>query len=132
MVEPITTALIVGLAAGKFVEGAGGKVAEKLVEQLWGAIASRFKGDRRAEQALTQVEQERGSTDSLETLTTYVKQEMKADRAFADEVQQLAEQIVNIQNQTQTQSTNTFTSNDSSQMRAAGQVYGTANFGDQK
>ncbi len=43
MTDPVTAAVIVGLAASKFAEGAGGKAAEKLVEQLWGAIASRFQ-----------------------------------------------------------------------------------------
>jgi hypothetical protein len=106
MSEPITTALIVGLAAQKFAEGAAGKSAEKLVERLWDAIVSRFKGDKRAETALKTVETTKGSQDSLETLTTYVKEEMKADQTFADDVQQLAQQIVNIQNQSQSQQNN--------------------------
>jgi hypothetical protein len=106
MTEPITTAIIVGLAAQKFAEGAAGKSAEKLVERLWDAIVTRFKGDKRAETALKTVETTKGSQDSLETLTTYVKEEMKADQMFADDVQQLAQQIVNIQNQSQSQQNN--------------------------
>jgi hypothetical protein len=74
MAEPITTALIVGLAAQKFVE----------------------------------------------------------DEEFEASLKDLAQQIIQIQNQSQMQSNNTFTSNDSSTMRAVGQVYGTANLGDQK
>jgi hypothetical protein len=106
MTEPITTAIIVGLAAQKFAEGAAGKSAEKLVERLWDAIVTRFKDDKRAETALKTVETTKGSQDSLETLTTYVKEEMKADQMFADDVQQLAQQIVNIQNQSQSQQNN--------------------------
>ncbi len=38
MTEPIMKALIVGLAAQKFAEGAAGKSAEKLVEKLWTSL----------------------------------------------------------------------------------------------
>ena len=130
MTEPITTAIIVGLAAQKFAEGAAGKSAEKLVKRLWDAIVSRFKGDKRAETALKTVETTKGSQDSLETLTTYVKEEMKGDQTFANDVQQLAQQIVNIQSQSQTATTTSFVSNDQSVMRAIGVVHGTANIGD--
>ncbi len=34
MADPITAAVIVGLAVSKFAEGAAGKAAEKLVERL--------------------------------------------------------------------------------------------------
>lgn len=55
MTEPITTALIVGLAAQKFAEGAAGKAAEKLIERLWEAIATRFKGRPKVEAAIGQI-----------------------------------------------------------------------------
>ena len=58
--------------------------------------------------------------------------EFVEDEAFQQELQGLAQQIITIQNQVQSQATNTFTSQDQSQMRAVGQVYGTANLGDQK
>ncbi len=58
--------------------------------------------------------------------------EMFEDDDFAGQVQQLAQQIIQAQNQNPVQASNTFTSNDNSHMRAVGQVQGTANLGDQK
>jgi hypothetical protein len=131
MAEPITTAVIVGLAAQKFAEGAAGKAAEKLVERLWEAIAGRFKGRPKVEEAMGQIAAGPDPA-ALTKLAKVLDGEFVEDEAFGDEVRQLAKQIVNVQNQTQTQSKTTFTSNDGSQMRAVGQVYGTANLGDQK
>lgn len=133
MTEPITAALILGLAAQKFAESAAGKSAEKLIEQLWNKIAARFKGRKKAEAALTQLEASKGKDAEAEAnLVRVLDAEMFEDDAFADQLQQMAQQIIHIQNQNQTQAMNTFVSNDSSQMRAVGQVYGTANLGDQK
>lgn len=133
MAEPITTALIVGLAAQKFAEGAAGKSAEKLVEKLWNAIATRFAGRKKTEENLAAIEAAKGEdAGAIAKVTTVLEGEFVEDEDFAASLKDLAQQIVNIQNQSQTQSTNTFTSNDTSQMRAVGQVYGTANLGDSK
>jgi hypothetical protein len=65
-------------------------------------------------------------------VTTVLDGELVEDEEFAAQVKELAQQILSIQNQSQSQSTNTFVSRDNSQMRAVGQVHGTANLGDQK
>ncbi len=133
MAEPITTALIVGLAAQKFAEGAAGKSAEKLVEKLWGAIATRFAGRKKTEENLAAIVAAKGEDPgAIGKVATVLDGEFVEDEDFEASLKDLAQQIVNIQNQSQTQSTNTFTSNDTSQMRAVGQVYGTANLGDGK
>ncbi|NJN49684.1 MAG: hypothetical protein HC805_07870 [Alkalinema sp. RL_2_19] len=131
MTEPITTALIVGLAAQKFAEGAAGKAAEKLIERLWETIATRFKGRKKVEAAIGQIQVSQDPA-AMTKLEKVLDGEFVEDEEFEAQLKDLAQQIVQIQNQNQTQSMNTFTSNDSSQMRAVGQVYGTANLGDQK
>jgi hypothetical protein len=129
----ITTAIIVGLAAQKFAEGAAGKSAEKLVEKLWDAIATRFSGRKKTEENLAAIVAAKGQdVGAIEKVTAVLAGEFVEDEDFAASLKDLAQQIVNIQSQSQTKSTNTFTSNDTSQMRAVGQVYGTANLGDQK
>jgi hypothetical protein len=133
MAEPITTALIVGLAAQKFAEGAAGKAAEKLVERLWEAIFDRFKGRKKTEENLAAIATAKGQApEAIEAVTTVLAGEFVEDEGFKAELEGLAQQIIQIQQQNQTQSNITFTSNDNSQMRAVGQVYGTANLGDQK
>jgi hypothetical protein len=133
MTDPITAATIAGLALSKFAESGASEAAKKLIENLWGEIASRFKGRKKAEEALTKLEASQGKDPETEAnLVRVLDGEMFEDDAFAEQLQQMAQQIVTIQNQNQSQATNTFVSNDSSQMRAVGQVYGTANLGDQK
>jgi hypothetical protein len=129
MAEPITTALIVGLAAQKFVEGASSEAGKKLVGQLWDTIVARFKGRPKVEEAIGQIvaTQDAGA---IEKLGKVLDGEFVEDEGFEASLKDLAQQIIQIQSQTQ--SSNTFTSNDSSTMRAVGQVYGTANLGDQK
>jgi hypothetical protein len=131
MAEPITTALIVGLAAQKFVEGASSEAGKKLVGQLWDTIVARFKGRPKVEEAIGQIAatQDKGA---IEKLGKVLDGEFVEDEGFEASLKDLAQQIIQIQNQNQTQSNNTFTSRDSSTMRALGQVYGTANLGDQK
>ncbi len=129
----MTAAAIAGLALSKFAESGASEAAKKLIENLWGAIATRFKGRKKAEEAIAQLEASQGKAPEAEAnLVRVLDGELFEDDAFAERVQQLAQQIIQIQNQNQTQSSNTFTSNDNSQMRAVGQVYGTANLGDQK
>ncbi len=133
MAEPITTALLVGLAAQKFAESAAGKAAEKLIERLWDAIAARFKGQQKMEENLAAIAAAKGNNpEAIEKVKTVLEAEFVEDEGFENELKDLAQQIITIQNQTQSQSSNTFISRDQSQMRAVGQVYGTANLGDQK
>jgi hypothetical protein len=133
MAEPITTALIVGLAAQKFAEGAAGKSAEKLVERLWDAIVSRFSGRKKTEENLAAIEKAKGAdVGAIEKVTAVLAGEFVEDEEFEASLKDLAQQIVNIQNQSQTATTVSFVSNDQSQMRAVGVVHGTANLGDVK
>ena len=60
MAEPITTAIIIGLAAQKFAEGAAGKSAEKLVERLWDEIVARFSKRKKTEENLASIEKTKG------------------------------------------------------------------------
>ena len=133
MAEPITTAIIVGLAAQKFVEGAAGKSAEKLVEKLWNAIATRFSGRKKTEENLAAIEKAKGQdAGAIGKVATVLDGEFVDDEEFEAVLKELAQQIVNIQNQSQTATTTSFVSNDQSQMRAVGVVHGTANLGDSK
>lgn len=111
MVEPITTAMIVGLAAQKFAEGAAGKfaegAAEKLVEKLWGAIATRFSGRKKIEENLAAIEITKGEdTGAIANVTAVLKGEFMEDEAFEASLKELVQQIVNIQSQTQSRQDN--------------------------
>ena len=133
MTEPITTALIVGLAAQKFAEGAAGKSAEKLVEKLWDTIVSRFTGRKKTEENLATIAAAKGQeAGAIGKVATVLDGEFVEDEDFAASLKELAQQIVNIQGQSQTAPTTSFVSNDQSQMRAVGVVHGTANMGDGK
>jgi hypothetical protein len=136
MTDPITAAVIVGLATSKFAEGIAGKGAEKLVEQLWEAIASRFKGRKKAEEVLAQLETTQGKVPEAEAnLVRVLDAEMFEDDTFATELQQMAQQIINIQNQNQVQSNNQFNidAKDNVRVNAIANLDATTvNFGDQK
>jgi hypothetical protein len=108
MVEPITTTLIVGLAAQKFAEGAAGKAAEKLVERLWEAIVDRFKGRKKTEENLAVIATTKGQApEAIEAVTTVLAGEFVEDEGFKAELEGLAQQIVQIQQQNQMQQQNT-------------------------
>ncbi len=107
MAEPITTAIIVGLAAQKFAEGAAGKSAEKLVEKLWNAIATRFAGRKKTEENLAAIEKAKGEDQgAIGKVAMVLDGEFVEDEDFAASLQELAQQIVTIQNQSQTQKSN--------------------------
>ena len=133
MTEPITTAIIVGLAAQKFAEGAAGKSAEKLVEKLWDAIVSRFSGRKKTEENLATIAAAKGQdAGAIGKVATVLEGEFVEDEEFEASLKDLAQQIMNIQSQSQTATTMSFVSNDQLQMRAVGVVHGTANLGDSK
>ncbi len=136
MAEPITTALIVGLAAQKFAEGAAGKSAEKLVEKLWTAIATRFAGRKKTEENLAAIEAAKGGDEgAIGKVATVLDGEFVEDEEFAASLQELAQQIVNIQNQSQNQNQNTVNfdidAQDEAQVNAIGRDLNatTVNFG---
>jgi hypothetical protein len=108
MTDPITAATIAGLALSKFAESGASEAAKKLIENLWGAIASRFKGRKKAEEAIAKIEASKGQAPESEAnLVRVLDAELFEDEGFAQELQQLAQQIINIQNQSQSQQTNT-------------------------
>jgi hypothetical protein len=106
--EPISTlaaGAIAKLAFDEFIKAGAGETAKQtvggvleLVTRLRDKIQSQFKGNARAETALAEVEQQ-GTPAALEKVTKYLDIEMTEDRTFAGEMQQIAQQIVNIQNQ---------------------------------
>jgi hypothetical protein len=107
MAEPITTALIVGLAAQKFAEGAAGKSAEKLVERLWDAIVTRFSGRKKTEENLAAIEKAKGAdAGAIGKVATVLDGEFVEDEDFEASLKDLAQQIVNIQSQSQSQQNN--------------------------
>jgi hypothetical protein len=95
MAEPITTAAIATLLVTELAKSSAGEAGKKLVGDLWGAIAKRFKGNGAAEEALAAVKAE-PSAETGRDLETFLRREMK-DGAFAAEVGQLAQQIINLQ-----------------------------------
>ena len=107
MTEPITTALIVGLAAQKFAEGAAGKSAEKLVEKLWDTIVSRFTGRKKTEENLATIAAAKGQdAGAIGKVATVLDGEFVEDEDFAASLKELAQQIVTIQHQSQSQQNN--------------------------
>lgn len=106
--EPTTTLVagtIAGLAFNEFIKSGAGELAKKsvggaidLVKNLRDRIQTKFRGNERAETALAEVEQQ-GTQAALEKVTKYLDIEMMESEAFATEVRQIAQQIINIQNQ---------------------------------
>ena len=65
-------------------------------------------------------------------VATVLEGEFVEDEEFEASLKDLAQQIMNIQSQSQTATTMSFVPNDQLQMRAVGVVHGTANLGDSK
>jgi hypothetical protein len=74
----------------------------ELVKTLRDRIRAKFQGNARATAALAEVEQT-GSEAALEKVSKYLDLEMDEEQGFAEEVQQMAHQIINIPNQSTTQ-----------------------------
>jgi phosphoribosylformylglycinamidine (FGAM) synthase PurS component len=111
MLDPGTLAAgaIVKLAFDEFVKAGAGEAAKKtvggavgLVKNLQARIKAKFQGNERAKAALNELEQN-GSEAALEKVGKYLDLEMDEEQGFADEVRQMAHQIINIQNQSNTQ-----------------------------
>ncbi len=106
--EPVTTlaaSAIAKLAFDEFIKSGSGELAKKslsgaidLVNHLRDKIAAKCQGDKRAETALAQVEQD-GSQAALTKLEVYLDDAMTEDPDFAHDVRQVAQQIINIENQ---------------------------------
>ena len=99
--DVLTGAAIAKLAFDEFVKSGAGEVAKKAVggaiEQLRSVIRKRFAGNKKAEDAIVKIEQER-SPEALNELSVCLDDEMD-DPQFAQTLQQLAYQVINIQNQ---------------------------------
>ncbi|QDL10921.1 hypothetical protein DP113_26060 [Brasilonema octagenarum UFV-E1] len=107
----VTAAEILKLAFNEFIKSSTGEAAKKLTSEalskaneLRQKIVSRFKDRQnvKAEKAITAV-QEQYSLEALNKLTTYLDDEIDEEPSFADDLRQLAQQIINIQNISQKQ-----------------------------
>jgi hypothetical protein len=105
--EPMTLAAgaIAKLAFDEAIKAGAGEAAKKgvggaiaLMQQLGGMIRDRFQGNEKATKAIAELEQQ-PSEAALSKVSKYLDLEMDEDAGFADEVRQMAQQIVNIQNQ---------------------------------
>lgn len=106
--DALTGAAIAKLAFDEFIKSGAGEVAKKAVggaiEQLRSAIKARFaaKNDR-AETAIATIESAADTTTEQKTaalnkLSVYLDDEMD-DAPFAQTLQQLAQQVIHIQDQ---------------------------------
>jgi transcriptional accessory protein Tex/SPT6 len=107
MVDPasFTAAAIAKLAFDEFIKSGAGELAKKSlsgaieqVKHLRDRIQAKLSGNDRAITALSEVEQQ-GTEAAIEKAAKYLDLEMTEDPAFATELRQLAQQITNIQNQ---------------------------------
>lgn len=108
MIDPVTTiaaGAILNLAFEEFAKSGAEEVAKKTVEgsialakKLRDQITARFKGNAKAEAAIATVEND-NSPAALNRLEVYLDDAMSDDPVFAGELRQVAQQIINIQNQ---------------------------------
>ena len=104
-VATLTAAAIAKLAFDEFIKSGSGELAKKslsgateLVKKLRDQIQTKFQGNKRAETVLVEVEQQANQA-AIEKVTKYLDIEMMEDEAFAIQIRQIAQQIINIQNQ---------------------------------
>lgn len=97
----LTVAVILELAFKKVIEAGVGEAtkqgvdkAGKLIGELYQKIRDRLSHKPEAEAKIQAIEQ--GQTDDLATVVPYLQAEMADDPKFAEEVRQLAQQIINI------------------------------------
>ena len=132
----LTGGAIAKLAFDELVKSGAGEVAKQAVGgaigQLRSAIKARFVGkNAKAEAAIAKIEQEQ-SADALTKLSVYLDDEM-ADAPFAQTLQQLAQQVINIGKQEQSNVTFDIDARDSARVTAVNEVTATTvNFGDQR
>lgn len=103
MTEPITAVTIAALAFNEFIKAGAGELAKKSisggienVKKLRDYLKSKFAGNERATGAIAQIEQQ-GTEAALTKFSKYLDLEMIEDEAFANNVRQLAQQIINHQ-----------------------------------
>lgn len=114
MTDPVTLTAnaVATLAFEAFIKSAAGTAAKETVTDAVGALRqlrdriwAKLAGNDRATAALTAVEQE-GSAAALAKVGKYLDIEMLEEPAFAEEVRQLAQQVIQIQSQSMTTQTN--------------------------
>ncbi|MBW4443554.1 MAG: hypothetical protein KME10_20425 [Plectolyngbya sp. WJT66-NPBG17] len=104
----LTTIEIIKLAFSEFIKAGAGELAKKSVggvidlsnclrEKIW----TKFRGNLQAEVALAEIERQ-GNLASLKEVAKHLDAEMQKDDAFAAEIRQIAQQIINYQNQSLT------------------------------
>ena len=118
MIELVSAAIITALGASQFVmtelvKGTATEGGKQLALTLWEKFKQQFQKDDRVLEAIAAVETEK-SAEAVADLTTYVKSEMKRSPEFGIEVQQLAQKIININQQAQEQTTITINGRDNS------------------
>ena len=114
--DPIATlaaGTIAKIALDEFAKAGAGELAKKaaggaidLVKALRAKISAKFSGNPKAEAALVEAEQQ-GTPEAIAKVGKYLDLELDDDPEFASAVQQMAQQIINIQNQSV--STRTYT-----------------------
>jgi hypothetical protein len=106
MPDPITLVMAaVEIVSKAGMSEVGKQGALELIEKFRSTIKARFQGDAKAEKAIQAIEQD-GSQRALGKFRTYLDDAMEEDPTFASEIQHLAQQIINIQNQNTTHLTN--------------------------
>ncbi len=113
MIDPVTTVAtteILKLAFNEFVKSSAGETAKRLTGEAFNkakelrqkiVIWFRDNENTKAEKAIVAV-QEQGSLEALNKLTTYLDDEMETEPVLAQDLRQLAQQIINIQKQSTT------------------------------
>jgi phosphoribosylformylglycinamidine (FGAM) synthase PurS component len=103
MTEPITAVTIAALAFNEFIKAGAGELAKKSIsggvegiKKLRDYLKAKFVGNDRARDAIAELEQQ-GTEAALTKFTKYLDLEMVEDEAFANNVRQLAQQIINNQ-----------------------------------
>lgn len=104
-VSTLTASVIAKIALDEFAKAGGGELAKKavsgavdLAKSLRDKISAKFRGNPKAEVALAEAEQQR-TPEAIAKVGKYLDLEMDDDPSFANEVRQIAQQIINIQNQ---------------------------------
>ena len=134
--DPLTGAAIAKLAFDELIKSGAGEVAKQAVggaiAQLRAAIKARFAGKHEpAEAAIAKIEQEQ-SAAALTKLSVYLDDEM-ADEPFAHTLQQLAQQVINIGKQEQSNVTFDIDARGNARVNAINELNATTvNFGDQR
>jgi hypothetical protein len=132
----LTGTAIAKLAFDEFIKSGSGDVAKKavggLIEQLRSVIKERFKGKNpKVEETIIKIEQER-SPEALNKLSVYLEDEMD-DLQFAQNLQQLAQQVINISKQEQSNVNYITNAQDNARVNVIGELHtNTVNFGDQR